>query len=68
MELSLSENNAKELFKEALIEVMEEKRDLFLDVVLEAIEEIGLADAIREGQQNEFVSKDQVLAILRGQA
>ena len=68
MELTLSEKDAKDLLKGALAELMEEKRDLFLDVVLEAIEEIGLADAIREGRQNEFVSEDQVLAILRGQA
>ena len=38
------------------MELMEERRALFLDVILEAIEEIGLANAIREGRQNEFVS------------
>jgi len=68
MELTISEKDTKELLKGALTELLEEKRDLFLDVVLEAIEEIGLADAIREGRQNEFVSEDQVLAILKGQA
>jgi len=68
MELTISEKQAKELFKEALVELMEEKRDLFLDVILEAIEEIGLASAIREGRQNEFVSEDQILAILREEA
>ena len=68
MELTISEKQAKELLKEALIELMEEKRDLFLEVMLEAIEEVGLANAIREGRQGEFVSEDQVLAILREQA
>ncbi|MBC8492973.1 MAG: hypothetical protein ISS56_11290 [Anaerolineae bacterium] len=67
MELTISEKQAKELLKEALIELMEEKRDLFLEVMLEAIEEVGLANAIREGRQGEFVSEDQVLAILREQ-
>ncbi len=68
MELAISEEQAKELLKEVLIELMEEKRDLFFEVMLEAIEEIGLANAIREGRQNEFVSEEHILAILRGQA
>jgi len=67
MELTINEKQAKELLKEVLIELMEEKRDLFLEVMLEAIEEIGLANAIREGRQNELVSEEQILAILRGQ-
>jgi len=68
MELTINEKQAKELLKEVLIELMEEKRDLFFEVMLEVIEEIGLANAIREGRQNELVSEEQILAILRGQA
>ena len=68
MELTINEKQAKELLKEVLIELMEEKRDLFFEVMLEAIEETGLANAIREGRQNEFVSEEQILAILRAQA
>ena len=67
MELTISEKQAKDLLKEVLIELMEEKRDLFFEVMLEVIEEVGLAQAIREGRQNEFVGEDQILAILRGQ-
>jgi hypothetical protein len=68
MELTINEKQAKELLKEVLIELMEEKRDLFFEVMLEAIEETGLANAIREGRQNEFVSEEQILAMLRDQA
>ena len=68
MELTISETQAKELLKEALVELMEEKRDLFYEVMLEAMEEAGLANAIREGRQGEYVSEDQVLAVLREQA
>lgn len=68
MELTISEKQVKELLKELLIELMEEKRDLFFDVMIEAIEETGLANAIQEGRQDEFVGEDQVLTILRGQA
>jgi hypothetical protein len=68
VELTISEEQAKELLKQVLIELMEEKRDLFFEMILEAIEEIGLANAIQEGRRDEFVSENQVLAILRGQA
>jgi hypothetical protein len=68
MELTINEKQAKALLKEVLIELLEEERDLFFEVMLEAIEEIGLANAIREGRQNEFVSEEQILAILRGRA
>jgi hypothetical protein len=67
MELTINEEQAKELLKEVLVELMEEKRELFFEVMLEAIEETGLANAIREGRQNEFVSEEQILAILRDQ-
>jgi len=62
VELTISEERAKALLKEVLIELLEEQSDLFYEVMLEAMEEIGLANAIREGRQDDFVSKDQVLA------
>lgn len=65
MELTISEDQAKELFKQALVELLQERRDLFYDVMLDAMEEIGLANAIREGRRNEYVSEDDVLAILK---
>jgi len=63
--LTINEKQAKALLKEVLIELLEEERDLFFEVMLEAIEEVGLANAIREGRQNEFVSEEQILAVLR---
>ena len=68
MELTINEKQAKALLKEVLTELLEEERGLFFEVMLEAVEEIGLANAIREGRQNEFVSEEQILAILRGRA
>jgi hypothetical protein len=59
MELTIGEQQAKALLKEVLVELMEEKRELFLEIMLEAIEEIGLANAIREGRQDAWV--DDVL-------
>ena len=54
--------------KGVIIELAQERRDLFFEMILEAIEEIGLANAIREGRQNEFVSEESIMAILERQA
>jgi hypothetical protein len=58
----------EEALKGVIIELAQERRDLFLEMILEAIEEIGLANAIREGRQDEFVSEESIVAILEGQA
>jgi len=63
MELTISEAQAKMLLKEVVIELVQEKRELFFEFIVEAMEEIGLANAIREGRQNEFVSEKDVYRI-----
>ena len=64
MELTIDEVHAKKLLKEVLLELMNERQDLFFEAVSEAIEEIGLAEAIREGRKNKFVNEDEITAIL----
>lgn len=66
MELTISDEKTKELLTEVLIEMMENKRDIFREIFLEALEEVGLANAIREGRQSDFVSEDSVMNILEG--
>jgi len=66
MELTISEDRAKVLLKEVFSELLEEKRDFFTAIMRDAIEDIGLSNAIREGRQNEFVSEDEIFSILRG--
>lgn len=66
MELTLDEVQAKKLIKEALVELVRERQDLFFELIVEAIEEIGLVEAIREGRQNEFVPEEEIQAILEG--
>jgi hypothetical protein len=68
MELTLNETQAKSLLKEVILELVQERRDWFFEVMVEALEEIGLANAIQEGRRNEFVDERQVAAILEGQA
>ena len=60
----LEEARVKALFKQALVELLEERRDLFQSVFTEALEDIGLARAMREGEASETVSRDEIFSIL----
>ena len=59
-------NETKALLKEVVLELLQERRSEFSQMVLEAIEEIGLANAIREGRRNEFIDEEEIRSILRG--
>jgi len=50
--------------KEALIEVLQERPGLLRDMLVDVVEDIGLARAIREGQDTPEVNKDAVLKAL----
>lgn len=64
MELSISDEKTKELLTEVMIELLKNKRDLIYDILLEALEEVGMANAIAEGRKNEFVSEEEVFSLL----
>jgi hypothetical protein len=55
----------KKLLKAAVVEVLEERRDLVSDAVVEAVEDLALVRAIREGSQSGSVSRAEVLKTLR---
>ena len=54
----------KELVKAAVVELIEERRDLVLDLLEEALEDVGLARAIEEGSATPLVARDEVLQLL----
>ena len=68
MEASLNPDQLKELLKAALVEVLEERRDLLRDLIEEALEDIALANAIEEGGRTELISRDQVLKLFGDEA
>ena len=63
MSASIDEAKLKELLKSALVEVLEERRDLVKEILEEAIEEIGLTRAIKEGLATEATSRAEVFAL-----
>ena len=58
----------KEIFKQAIIEAMLEKKDVVHDLLLEAMEDLAMIHAIQEGEDTEPVSRDEVFQILEGNA
>ena len=60
----IDDQTLKGLLKEALIEVLQERPGLLRDMLVDAVEDIGLARAIREGQDTPEVNKDAVLKAL----
>lgn len=66
--LTSDEGRIKQLMKEALIEALQEQKGVFHDLIIEAIEDIALANAIRQGADTESVSRKEIYDILKGQA
>ena len=59
-----TEADLKRVFKDALIEALEEKKDLFNDLFREISEDIALAKAIEEGEKSPEVSRSAVFDLL----
>jgi hypothetical protein len=63
-QLSLSEEQLKDVMKAAILEIFQERRDLLQDLIVEALEDIALIKAIDEGKDSEPVSRETIFAIL----
>ncbi|HLA88306.1 MAG TPA: hypothetical protein VJL10_09805 [Anaerolineales bacterium] len=61
---SLEDKRMKDLIKQALLELFQERRDLFHDLFEELLEDVGLANAMREGEDSEIVSEKEVMKAL----
>jgi hypothetical protein len=68
MTLSLDEKQTKDLIKQAILELIEEREDRIYDLFAEIIEDTILVNAIREDEDSEPVSRADIMNILRGEA
>ncbi len=65
MATELSDDQSlKNLIKLAVVEVLEERKDLVRDAVEEALEDAALARAIDEGERSQTVSREQIFRAL----
>jgi len=63
---TLDETQIKELFKQAFVELLQERKDLLHELVAEIIEDLALLEAIREGEETEPVLREEVFRVLEG--
>jgi hypothetical protein len=64
MELSISDEKTKELLTEVLVDLMKTRREVLYEIVLEAMEEVGLASAIEQGKSGDWVPESEIRSIL----
>lgn len=64
MGTTLSEEQIRQIMKDALFELLTTKRELFKEILEEVIEDIALSSAIEEGRKDDFVSKDEIMEII----
>lgn len=59
-----SDEALKAIFKSAIVEVLQERKDLVRDIFEEIIEDIAFSNAIAEGEQTRRVSRESVFEAL----
>ena len=64
-EITLDETKLKELLKTAILELLQEQKEEFSELLTEALEDIGMKNAIKEGEKTETVSREQIFQILK---
>ncbi len=63
---TLDETQIKELFKQAFVELLQERKDLLHELVAEVVEDLALLSAIKEGEGTATVRRDEVSQVLEG--
>ena len=61
---NVADTDLKETFKSAIVEVLQERRDLVKGILEEIFEDIALSRAIGEGEQTPVVSRDRIFELL----
>ena len=59
MPLTAEETKLKKLLKAAMVEVLEERRDLVRDALADAVEDIGLIRAIEAGSRSKAINRQK---------
>lgn len=66
-EVTLNAEQLKTLLKVAIIEILQEQKEVFTDMLVEAMEDVALAKTIEEGESTELVSREAISNIFNQQ-
>lgn len=66
-EITLDETKLKELLKAAILELLQEQKEEFSELLAELIEDLGMKNAIQEGEDTETVSREEIFKLLKRQ-
>lgn len=61
----INKEDLKSIFKEAIIEVLETRKDILEEALAEALEDIAMLNAIREGEKGDYVDEKTFMNDLR---
>ena len=64
MQVFFNDEKTREMLTEVLIDLIKTRKQLFAEIFRDALEEVGLANAIAEGRKNDFVSEETIFTIL----
>ena len=65
-QVTWNEQTLKRAVKDALVEALQEQRELLSDVLAEVLEDFALAEAVREGRKSKIVDREDVFQALQG--
>jgi hypothetical protein len=63
-EITIDDIKLKQLLKSAIVELLQERKEIVYDLLAEIIEDIALEKAIQEGENTEPVSREAIFNIL----
>lgn len=66
-ETAVSDDALKQVLKDAVVEALQEHRDLFHEIFSEVLEDFALVAAIREGQKTKKIDRSEVFEVLHKQ-
>lgn len=65
---SINQEQLKNVIQSALIEVLEERKDLLHNAIEDALEDAAFAHAIEGGETTELVQRKEVFILLEGKS
>ncbi len=66
MDTVIDDGKIKDLFKQAIIETIEEKKDIVHDLLMEVMDDLAMIRAIEEGENTDTVDREKIFNILDG--